>query len=61
MQIDRFIRRPEVERLTGLSRPTIYRYISAGQFPTPVKITDRAIGWRESVIQNWMESRTNAR
>jgi len=57
MAPNRFIRRPEVEHLTGLSRPTLYRYIQQGQFPAPVKITKRAVGWRESDILEWMESR----
>lgn len=57
MTLTRFIRRPEVEHLTGLSRPTIYRYIQQGQFPEPVKITKRAVGWRESDIIEWMNTR----
>jgi prophage regulatory protein len=57
MTLTRFIRRPEVEHLTDLSRPTIYRYIQQGQFPEPVKITKRAVGWRESDIIEWMNTR----
>jgi len=51
------IRRPEVEALTGLSRSTIYAMISEGMFPKPVKLGKRAVGWRESEIVAWLESR----
>ena len=54
---DRFLRRPEVENLTGLSRSTIYLMISNGEFPKPVRIGRRAVAWRESAIQSWIESR----
>lgn len=54
---DRFLRRPEVESITGLSRSTIYLMISNGEFPKPARIGRRAVAWRESVIQSWIESR----
>jgi len=40
--------------VTGLSRSTIYRLFNAGKFPRPIKLSERAIGWHESVIQNWI-------
>lgn len=54
---DKFLRRPEVENLTGLSRSTIYSMISNGEFPKPVRIGRRAVAWRESVIQSWIAER----
>ncbi len=54
---DRILRRKDVEDLTGLSRSTIYRHVSAGTFPAPVKLTERLIGWRESAISDWVDSR----
>ena len=57
MMQDRFLRRPEVESLTGLSRSTIYLMISNREFPKPVRIGRRAVAWRESAIQSWIESR----
>ena len=50
-------RRPEVERLTGLSRSTIYAMISDGTFPRPVRLGKRAVGWRESDIAAWLAER----
>ena len=48
--IDRLLRRPEVEALTGLARATIYQKMAAGHFPRPVKIGIRAVAWPLPVI-----------
>lgn len=54
----RILRRPEVERVTGLSRATLYRLIAEGQFPAPVSLTaGNAVGWRAADIRAWLESR----
>ncbi|MEZ9416539.1 helix-turn-helix transcriptional regulator, partial [Vibrio sp. 10N.261.49.A5] len=39
------IRLPEVMRITGLSRPTIYRRIAEGTFPKRVSLGERAVGF----------------
>ena len=56
----RYIRRHEVEKLTGLSRSTIYDLMGKGQFPRPVKLTGKAVGWPESAISEWLNSRSTA-
>ena len=53
------LRRPEVERVTGLSKPTLYRYIATGTFPKPVKLGVRSVGWRVQDIQKWLDSRSH--
>lgn len=57
---DRYIRRREVESLTGLSRTTIYDMMNRGDFPRPVKLTGKAVGWPESIVVEWLESRPTA-
>jgi prophage regulatory protein len=52
---ERFIRMPEVEKKTGLSRATIYRHVAAGDFPTQVKI-GRISAWSEQEILAWIEA-----
>jgi prophage regulatory protein len=54
---DRILRDPEVGKRTGLSRTTRWRMIRKGTFPQPVLITERAIGWRETDIQLWIDER----
>lgn len=56
---DRILRLPAVMARTGLSRATIYRRAGI-DFPLPVRLTARSIGWRESDIDAWVSSRTNA-
>lgn len=51
------LRLPEVMRLTGLGRSTIYRLLAAGQFPSPVHLSVRAVGWRRSDVDNWTAER----
>ena len=53
----RLIRRPEVEKCTGLSRARIYESMDAGRFPRPVKIGPRAVAWVESEIDDWLHQR----
>lgn len=50
-------RRAEVERLTGLSRSTIYAMMANETFPKPVRIGRRAVAWRESDLATWQASR----
>ena len=54
---DVLLTRPEVERRTGLSRSTIYRKMSDGTFPVPLKVSARAVRWRESDIRAYVDSR----
>lgn len=56
-QVDRMLRRREVEAITGRSRSSIYEDIAAGTFPKPVKIGARAVAWPESVIRAWIAER----
>jgi prophage regulatory protein len=51
------LRRPQVEQRTGLSRSTLYQYIKDGDFPKPVRLGLRAVGWLESDISDWIAAR----
>lgn len=53
----RILRRPEVEKLTGIPRSTLYAKITVGDFPAPIKIGQRAVGWLEIEVHNWLDSR----
>lgn len=54
---NRLIRLPAVMRLTGLSRSTINRMESRGQFPPRIRDGARAVAWREREILAWIEAR----
>jgi prophage regulatory protein len=55
--LDRLLRLPEVMRVTGMRRVTIWRNERAGKFPRRVRLGIRAIGWRESEISRWIAER----
>lgn len=54
---ERILRLPEVKTCTGLGRSTIYDAMARADFPQPVKLGLRAVGWRERDISEWLESR----
>ncbi len=51
------LRLPAVQARTGLSRSTIYLRISREQFPKQVSLGERAVGWLESEIDSWVDTR----
>lgn len=53
----RLLRLPAVIEMTGLGRDTIYRLAREGQFPRPLKLTERSSAWREDFVRAWIESR----
>lgn len=61
MNGQRFLRRAEVEARTGLPRSTIYQMISDGQFPKPVRLTPRIVGWIEAEIDAWSAAKVEER
>lgn len=50
------LRMPAVVRQTGLARSTIYRLMASNEFPRPVRLARRAVGWRRADIDRWSES-----
>jgi prophage regulatory protein len=59
--LQHFLRRPEVEQLTGLKRTRLYELIKAGEFPKPVRISDWAVAWIASEVAAWQAIRIASR
>ncbi len=57
---ERFLRRPEVQHVTGLSRSSLYRLITANEFPSPINLSKNAVAWLSSSIEAWMAARVAA-
>lgn len=61
------LRRRQVEARTGLSRSSIYNKLSAKSqqydptFPVQVRLGADAVGWLESEVEAWIQSRIEAR
>jgi len=57
----RILRRAAVEDRTGETRSTIYAKMSRGEFPKPVKLGEKAVGWVEAEIEAYIDSKIAAR
>ncbi len=55
--MNKLIKRQQVEERTGIGRAYLYRLMSEGRFPRPVRVGTRAVRWLESDIQEWIEAR----
>ena len=44
--------------IVPVSSATLWRKVKAGQFPRPVKLSERVTAWRVEDIREWMKSRT---
>jgi prophage regulatory protein len=51
-----FIRLPEVKRMTGLSRASIYKRKKSGDFPAAVNLGCRLTVWVDTDIHAWMKA-----
>ena len=54
---NRILRCKDVMSLTGLSRSTIYAMMLEGTFPPSIKLSKRAVGWREAAIREWLDAK----
>jgi prophage regulatory protein len=57
----RVLRIAEVEAVTGRARSQIYAGINAGEFPEPVPLGQRSVGWLSDEIEAWVAERITAR
>ena len=47
----------DVVGMTGLSKVTIWRKEKSGAFPKRINLTTRRVGWIESEVVGWLETR----
>ena len=52
---EKLLRVPEVEDLTAMKKSKLYDLVKQGQFPAPVRIGLRAVRWRLSAVQKWID------
>ncbi|MDT7514551.1 helix-turn-helix transcriptional regulator [Rhodoferax mekongensis] len=50
----RILRMRDVLTRTGLSRTSVYHRIKGDDFPAPVQLGPRAIGFVEAEVNNWI-------
>ena len=56
MPDDALLRFPDVAQLTGLSRSTVDRMERQGRFPRRVQLGPRAVAWKRSDVNAWMDT-----
>jgi prophage regulatory protein len=61
VRIRKLLRLPATMAATGLSRSSIYSKIQSGEFPKPVKLGPKAVGWVEEEVAQYNEAKIAAR
>ena len=57
MQINALLRLPDVVNRTGLSKRSVYRWMSKGKFPASIRYgNSRIVAWKERDIATWINS-----
>ncbi|WP_276575432.1 helix-turn-helix transcriptional regulator [Bradyrhizobium monzae] len=56
-----FLRRPEVLRRTGLGKTTIRQMMLARTFPRSVQLSEKCVGWREDLVDDWLRAKDEGR
>jgi prophage regulatory protein len=51
------LRLPAVMARTGLSRSTIYLWMSQQRFPQAIPLGEHSVGWLDSDIYGWLQAR----
>ena len=48
---------PELVQRTKVSRSAVYAMIARNEFPRPVRLGRRAVGWRVEDVEAWIADR----
>lgn len=57
---EKILRKPDVLERIGIKNSTLYEWIKRGGFPRQRILGPRAVGWRESDIEAWIEQRSSS-
>lgn len=55
--IDTILRPRDLPRATGISRTTIWRLETRGEFVPKIRLSRNAVGYRQSDVSNWLAER----
>jgi prophage regulatory protein len=54
---NKILRLKKVQEVTGCSKSFIYSNMQSNNFPRQIKLGARAVGWYQSDVEEWMNSR----
>lgn len=57
-EMDRLLKIGEVKEIVGMGASTIYRKVSDGEFPPPVRLSSGMSRWKRSDLDQWMRGLT---
>ena len=57
----RILKAKQVAEEINVSVPQVYKLVSIGRFPKPIKLGERGSGWLITEIDEWLQSRVDAR
>lgn len=57
----KLIKLKDVLDITGLSRSFVYALAQKGEFPKPVKLSERSSAWVQSEVDDWIDARISSR
>jgi prophage regulatory protein len=60
-QTTTILRLPELRKRIGLGRSSIYALVKRGQFPRPIHLSARAVGWSQAEVEQWIAERAAER
>ena len=60
MSSNELLRLPEVSAYVKLSKASIYALMSKKQFPKPKKLAERAVAWRKTDVDAWIDALPDA-
>ena len=52
-----FLSQKEITIKLGISHTTLWRLRRSGDFPQPIQLSSRRIGWREDEVEEYLKSR----
>ena len=50
----------QLRTLIPLSRPQVWKLRQTGAFPAPIRLSPNRVGWRQSAVRAWLDSRPAA-
>lgn len=57
---DEIWRKPRVLEAIGMKNTWLHEAVKSGDFPAPIRLGARAVGWRRSDVEAWLASREKA-
>ncbi len=55
-----FVRLPVVRAHVGLGKSTLWQMVREKEFPAPVRLSARNVGWNVTALRDWIAARISA-